>query len=419
MKKLSLLLAFAFILVLLLAACAQKGPTSGPAPAPATKEPYKIGFTGAMTGPGAAGQLESKEGFRVYIEALNARGGINGHPVEVTYEDDRAEGARAVSNIKKFEGLGVNLIGVDSLSAVYAGIMGEATRINIPVVTFGVALSQARPPTPDRLGFSVGHVGLPDMPPIADIQVIKDLQKGKPFKLGILVADLPLARFSGEKSVAEGKKQGFETMLEVAPMSTTDITPIARKFIDGKADYVTYYGPGLLMLLLGDALQKLGYKGILFVQTGGGSFEATMVEKWKGVENFVGMVQTVPPTLNLPEHKPIIDAAQKYSAAVPVDHKLVDGWLNGQVVEEIFKKAGWPVTTEKLLSVMNDFKLERAPLSAAIRWTSTDHIGDRWYGYYVWKGGQVVPLVKDNWIGITTTYDVIGSTSSLKSIKTK
>ncbi len=415
MKRLSLTLLASFIFALLALSCS---PAS--APGAATKEPYKVGFSGAMTGPGAAGQLESKEGFRIFIETLNARGGIDGHPIQVTYEDDRAEGVRAVSNVKKFEGLGVNLIAVDSLSSVYAGILQEVDRIKTPVVSFGVAFTQARGPQPHPLAFSVGHVGLPDMPPITDLQITKVLAAGKPFKMAVLVADLPLARLSGIKMVDKGKEQGFDVIMDVSPMATSDLTPIARKFMDAKANFITYYGPGHLMLLMGDALLKLGYKDIFYVQVGGGSFETALVEKWNGVENFIGgSVQTVPAYLNLQEHQPIRDAAGKYGAAVNVDHKVVDGWLNGMVTAEIFKRAGWPVTTEKLLKVMNDFKLERAPLGPPIRWTATDHIGDRWFGFYGWKGGKIVPVVKDNIIGVNTSYEILGAVSSFKDIKAK
>lgn len=414
MRILNMVASAGFMLALVMLACAPRGP------APATKEPYKVGYTGAFTGPGAAGQLEGKEGFRIYIQALNDRGGIDGHPIEVIYEDDRAEGARAVSNVKKFEGVGVNLVVLDSLSGVYAGVLGEGTRINIPVLSFSVAIREAGPPTPHRLAFSVGHVGLAQMPPIADIKMTRDLAGGKPVKLGITVADLPLARLSGEIQVKEAKKAGFETMLEVVPMGVTDLTPIARKFMEAKANFITYYGPGHLLYLLGDALLKLGYKDTFYVQVGGGSFETALVEKWKGVENFVaGTVQAMPPTFNLPEHKPIIDASGKYGIAVPMDHDVVDGWLNGMTLAEVFRKAGWPVNTEKLLGVMNNFKLERAPLGPPIRWTAEDHIGDRWYGYFTWRGGKIVPAVKDNWIGVNTKFEIIGAVSSLKDIKAK
>lgn len=418
MKRLIPVLVAGFVLAFIFSACSAS--TSSKATVLANKEPYKIGFSAAMTGPGAAGQLESTEGFRIYIQALNARGGIDGHPIEVIFEDDRAEGARAVANVKKFQSLGVNMVAVDSLSAVYAGIIGEVTRADIPMVTFGIAAEQAGPPEPHRLVFSVGHGGLSRYQPVLTaLYMANILAKGKPSKVAVLAADLPLARASGESTVKFASKYNLETIYEVVPMGMPDLTPVASKFIAAKADYLFYWGPGAPAYLIGDAMLKLGWKGTYIVNLLGGSFEQSVGQKWKGVETIIGQVQTVPAILNLPEHKPIFDAAQKYSSAVPVDQKLVDGWLNGQVAEEIFKRAGWPVDTEKLLKVMNNFKLERAPLSAPIKWTPQDHIGDRWFGFYVWKGDKVVPVAKDYWVGANTSGEVIGAVSSVKDIKVK
>lgn len=417
MKRLSLILIACFTLALLAISCS---PASAPGPAAANKEPYKIGFTAAMTGPGAAGQLESTEGFRIYIETLNARGGIDGHPVVVTYEDDRAEGIKAVSNIKEFESLGVNFVAVDSLSSVYAGAIGEVTKANIPMLTFGIGAEEAAPPTPNRLIFSAAHGGLSKFQPVLTaLYMTNVLSGGKPSKLAVLAADLPLARASGEATVKNAPKYGGDTIYEVVPMGMPDLTPIASKFIAAKADYLFYWGPGAPAYLIGDAMLKLGWKGVYVVNLIGGSFEQSMGEKWKGVENFVGEVQTVPAVLNLPEHKPIFDAAQKYSSQVPVDHKVVDGWLNGQIAEEILRRAGWPVDTEKILKVMNDFKLERTPLSAPIKWTAQDHIGDRWFGFYTWRNGKVVPVAKDYWVGANAAGDVLGAVGSVKDIKVK
>lgn len=409
-----------FTLALLVVALALFACSTSTSTTTATKEPYKIGFTAAMTGPGAAGQLESTEGFRIFIETLNARGGINGHPVQVIYEDDRAEGARAVANVKKFESLGVQMIAVDSLSSVYAGVIGEASRANLPVITFSISPAEAAPPNPNPLVFSVGHTGISEThPAVMLIGMIKTLAKGQPVVLANMVADLPLARKAGEGYTREAKKYGMEVIYEVVPMSMLDLTPVATKFINGKANYLVYGGPGGPAYLIGDAMLKLGWKGTYMVGLAGSSFEQAMGEKWKGVETFIGQVQTEPPMLNFPEHKPIADAAQKYSASVPMNHKLVDGWFNGLVVESILKKAGWPADTAKLVNVMNNFSIERAPLAPPVKWTPNDHVGDRWNGFYTWRGGKVVPVVDKHWYGSSSTGESLGPVKSLKDAKIK
>src|ERR687898_2837138 len=72
------------------------------APAPAqAPEPYRIGMTAAITGRFSAGYAPTYEAYRAYFKRVNDAGGLNGHPVEITYEDDRGEPQRAAAAAKK------------------------------------------------------------------------------------------------------------------------------------------------------------------------------------------------------------------------------------------------------------------------------------------------------------------------------
>ena len=73
------------------------------APAPVrAQEPYRIGMTAAITGRFSAGYAPTYEAYRAYFKRINDAGGIVGHPVEITYEDDRGEPQRAAAAAKKF-----------------------------------------------------------------------------------------------------------------------------------------------------------------------------------------------------------------------------------------------------------------------------------------------------------------------------
>ena len=45
----------------------------------------------AVTGPGAETYGPIKDALDIYFKEVNARGGINGHPVKIMIEDDAAE----------------------------------------------------------------------------------------------------------------------------------------------------------------------------------------------------------------------------------------------------------------------------------------------------------------------------------------
>src|SRR5215470_581866 len=74
--------------------------TGGVSPAQAA-DPYRIGMGAAITGRFSGGYAPTYEAYKAYFKRVNDAGGINGHPVEITYEDDRGEPQRAAAAAKK------------------------------------------------------------------------------------------------------------------------------------------------------------------------------------------------------------------------------------------------------------------------------------------------------------------------------
>src|SRR5262249_56615496 len=93
-----------------------------------------IGATGALTGPVASTQAPAMEAMRIYVERVNAAGGINGKPVRIILQDDAAEPSKAAANAKKLitQDNVVLLINA-SLSSTYAPTVAEAKRAGVPI----------------------------------------------------------------------------------------------------------------------------------------------------------------------------------------------------------------------------------------------------------------------------------------------
>src|SRR5215470_7856510 len=115
----------------------------GPAQA---ADPYRIGMSVAITGPAAGIYAPAFDAYKVYFKRINDGGGINGHPVEIMFEDDRGEPSRAAANAKKFAE-GVILIVNASISPTYKPLMTEAEAEKIPLLFGGgVCPKEAFPP---------------------------------------------------------------------------------------------------------------------------------------------------------------------------------------------------------------------------------------------------------------------------------
>ena len=67
----------------------------------AAQQPYKIGISAGLTGYAATVDRAWTDGVRVAVDALNARGGINGRKLEVIVEDNRSEPQEAVTVYRK------------------------------------------------------------------------------------------------------------------------------------------------------------------------------------------------------------------------------------------------------------------------------------------------------------------------------
>src|SRR5512140_539231 len=80
-----------------LAACALLAGFGG---APATAQ-ILIGQTAGFSGTVAAGVKETTDGARLYIDSINAKGGVHGQKIELVSLDDRFDPKLAAENARK------------------------------------------------------------------------------------------------------------------------------------------------------------------------------------------------------------------------------------------------------------------------------------------------------------------------------
>src|SRR5262249_60144652 len=105
---------------------------------------FKIGVSGAATGPASPNYSPNIEGLRTYVRALNDRGGVNGSKVELIVLDDKAAPSEAASNAKRLmDDEQVLAVGLMSLSSTYAPMFQAATRTKTPVLLLGMGVCPA------------------------------------------------------------------------------------------------------------------------------------------------------------------------------------------------------------------------------------------------------------------------------------
>ena len=62
----------------------------------------RVGVVGTLSGPAGASLKPVADGVRIWAKAVNARGGVNGHPIDVLTADDGGDPARHLALVQEF-----------------------------------------------------------------------------------------------------------------------------------------------------------------------------------------------------------------------------------------------------------------------------------------------------------------------------
>ena len=168
---------------------------------PATaQDAYVVGVTGALTGPSAGTNAPPIEGFRLYVDRLNAGGGVNGRKIQLTVLDDQGEPSKAAANAKRLLTQdNVSLLILSSLSSTFAPVIAETKRANVPLMLMGAVCPKEVYPPADALQFcTTAYAGGYDSR--ATLAFIKETAR-EPVRIGFAAMAIPLSR--GEIDYAE------------------------------------------------------------------------------------------------------------------------------------------------------------------------------------------------------------------------
>lgn len=356
---------------------------------------YLVGFSVAVTGRGSGIYAPVKDAFDIYFKQVNARGGINGHPVKLIIKDNAAEPSKAAAHAKKFVTQDKVILFMNAaLSSTYAPMVQVAKRYNVPLFFAGaVCPDVVYPPKADPNLYCSTAFGAKYDSRFA-IPFIKNQAKG-PLKLGLAAMNIPVSR--GEIDFAEelAKGMGIEVAGKVAiPPPTPDYTPFATKLKSAGANWVYAWAPWGCQVKTFEALRKLGWKGkyLAYAHIQAEDDLARLKD-----DDFYVFGTNAFFADDTEMHKKIRAISVKEKTIYPYT-QLTEGWIAAMVLEEILKKTPWPPTPEKVRTAMNQIKVDLEGLKGGpLVWTKGNHFRTvNYYRVYKWdskKNGIVI--VKD------------------------
>jgi len=366
----------------------------------AAQDAYTIGLTGALTGPPASTYAPAAEALRLYVDGVNAAGGIAGKKINLILQDDSAEPGKATANAKKLLTQdNVLLLLNASLSSTFAPVVAEAKRAGVPVLFASSVCPKEVYPPADPLQFcTTAFASTYDSR--ATLAFIKDTAKA-PVKIGFSAMAIPLSRAEMDFAEQQAPALGMTVVdKEVIPPPTPDYTPFATKLKDAGANWVFSWAPWVTQVRTLEALRRLDWKGD-YIAWAHIEAEGELARLKDGSFYVVGANALFQE--QLPIHQAIAAAAKSAKLTYPVE-QLSEGWIAGMVVEAALKATGWPATPEKLAAAMSTLKVDTKGLRGGpIEWTKDNHFRTRqYYRVYRWDSGKGgIERVKD-W----TAFDV-------------
>ncbi|WP_261558201.1 ABC transporter substrate-binding protein [Frankia tisae] len=362
MRSRSAMAALAVGVTLALAACGSSDTTgnttgkSAPAPAPAGPKgsPVKLMSIVPLTTP-ATNFPEQAGAAKAAARALNKRGGINGHLVQVDVCDSKNDQAAGEACARK--AVNGKYLAVVSAFSTAGGINAILEKGGVPSIgSSGVAGDGS------DLTSKISFVYQPasTYSEAACPQLLKD--SAKISKLGVVNYDISAASRLGVLAGLGGKAAGVGTQeIKVAP-TTSDYAPIVARVTDAGAQGVT---TGLAEPSAISLIQAGGNK-LSYCNAAGTISDANLVKLGPAAKNFyaVGAFPLFNQSAKYPELTRLqseLDAdfaAGDKDAAKNLRHvtSTIGGWLAVQIVEQVGKKVTGDLTAKSLLAQLNQTK---------------------------------------------------------------
>lgn len=356
------------------------------------QETLTVGITAALTGPPAGDFAPAVEAMRIYLDRVNAAGGIYGKKVHLVIEDDSAQPSRAAANAKKLltEDNPVLLVNA-SLSSTYAPVVAAAKNAGVPLLfSSSVCPKDVYPPAQPG-EFCTTAFGA-NYDSRAALAFIKETAKS-PVKMGFAAMAIPVSR--GEVDFAAKLASGMGMSMvanEDIPPPTADYTPYATKIKEAGANWVWAWAPWVTEVRTFEALRQLGWSGDYL------AYQHLVTEnELKRIKDpslyIIGADAMFESPL--PVQQEIIAAAKAARAKYPAN-EMTEGWIAGMVLEAALKGAGADATPAKVQASMQNLKVDLKGLRGGpIEWTKDNHFRlKQYYRVYRWDGSKIA-LVKD------------------------
>ena len=328
----------------------------------------RIGQTAGLTGPVAAGVKETIDGAKLYFDAVNAKGGVNGQKIELVSLDDKFDPKLAAENAKTLIDQGVISLFLTRGTPHTQAVMPLLTEHKVPLV-----------------GPSTGAMVLhePVHPWLFNVRATYQREAERAIRhlslIGIeRVAVVQVDDSFGADAVA-GALKGFDAVARKPAAhvkfdrSKPDFAPLVPKVTAADPQAVLFIGSGTAIVEGMKALRAAGSRAQLVTLSNNASsgFVKSLGEMARGSV----ITQVFPYERSLAA--PIVKEAHDLAVAKGLEGvtpAMLEGYASAKVLVEGLKRAGKTPTRDSLRSGLESMK--KVDLGGLeISYSATDHSG--------------------------------------------
>jgi branched-chain amino acid transport system substrate-binding protein len=347
-------------------------------PACAAEKPYKIGCNFEMTGPFSNFVAFIKNALILEEERVNAKGGIDGHPLELIFEDSAMDLTKAANISRKFaRNKEIKAIIGPMFSPVAPTLIPVIEREKVPELAIWAPSSVERRLKPHWI-FSI---------PQGDIVLAErliDLAMGRGYKKIFAFSEQAPNWLDAQEKMKEiGKKHGIEVFIskETYFATDTDMTPQILKFREQLKNFDVIW-LGTNGVTGATVVRNLLTQGIRMpvMGTHAWGFESTLAigkEAVEGAEFVAGKAIVADQLDNSDPQTPVIvdfDKRMKARWGMPADQLSGHGYDAIWILYHAFKRAGENPTRGQLRDAIEKTR-DFIGATGVFNYSPTDHLG--------------------------------------------
>ncbi|MDQ6660555.1 MAG: amino acid ABC transporter substrate-binding protein [Chloroflexota bacterium] len=390
-RKLLSIIAVAVMVVAGFSACAQNS-NSNPTTTNQNKTPIKIGFTVPLSGDFSGDGKFTLQGYQLWAQDVNSRGGLLGRQVQLDYLSDASKDEQAATNYRK-------LISVDHVDLVVGPFGFQSVPAAKVASTFGYAFINGTGTTGDFFALGLHNVFTTSLPTdnyfaSFALYILSLPQSERPKSVAYATADDPFTKPQVDVARKMLENGGVTTAVyQTYPDEATDWTPIAQKIIQSGAQAVVLGSLGVPdTSAFIQAFKQQHYNPAAFIAaTGpdqGDQFTKAVGSSAEGV--FVPNAGWWPTAKNFQNDQFTQSYVAKFGGtANDISSDAVQAYSVGQVLEQAVNKLH-SIDNKALIQELHNDSFQT--LQGTVKF---DDVGRNTIGVaylFQWQKGQLIPV---------------------------